>query len=266
MGYLILGNGSAASDITSLASLKKIAGIKTIKIQNCPMLTSLEGLHNVRETISIEISQTGITDLRGLRSLKTFNSVSWVYEMPSQMYLHHNNALVSLNGLQKLTTIPDLRIYTCSAFKSFHGLEKCKILSLVLINCPALTSFPANIQIGHACQFIRTGIVNLNGLKIASGAIVNLSENQSLSSLGNAFENITTLDSFYCSSNPSLVSLKGLESLTTVNQGVTIESNASLKNLCALTSFAAGDNFGSISGNYNPVTLSTLNSGNCSVE
>ncbi|MFP9100295.1 hypothetical protein ACLI09_14690 [Flavobacterium sp. RHBU_24] len=271
LNYLVLGNSVAASDITSLASLSKITGIKNIKIQNCPQLTSLEGLHNVRETQNIEISYTAITNLQGLRSLKTINiptvSVSAGLNYENKIYLHHNSALVNLNGLQKLAAIPSLNLQNCNALQSFHGLENCnEIANLEVVDCPDLTALPTSIQVKLHCYFQRTGIVNLNGLSILSGASVTLFENPSLSSLGNAFENTTTLGHFYSYTNPSLVSLEGLESLTDAGT-ITIWSNNSLNSISGLQSLLTIDyiNIGSNSSLQSISGLQSLTTGSISI-
>ena len=358
--YLIIGlNFNGPTDITSLASLSNIVGIESISIQNCPQLTSLEGLHNVREAGIIGIGNTGITDLNGLRSLATITGVSNGIIGPLSLF--NNSALVNLNGLQKLTNIPTLSIAVCSNFQSFHGLENCRLIgSLTVNNCPNLISLEnISIEVTGGCQFYTTGITTLSGVKIVSGASVFINFNPVLTSFGNAFENATNLRLFICEGNPSLVSLEGLETLTTIGEVdiryndllqslnglqsvtstnnigvtannsllslnglhslttansirinynpaltsigalsnvtslhaigigynpsltslngienissesyyVTVESNASLKDLCTLVpilSLISPDS--SVSGNYNPVTLSTLNSGNCSIE
>jgi len=362
-GYYNMASGITLYEnnaLTSLASLSNIESIQFIYIQKCPLITSLEGLHNVKESVAITVDGTGITDLSGLRSLESVSVADT--DLESGVTLYNNNALVSLDGLQNIHNLPSLWVVGSSALESFHGLENCsQIDKLGIVSCPNLSSLAnINIQISNSFRINTIGLITLKGIKMASSAVlVDIFNNPSLNSFEDAFENMTTLSSFNCYGNPSLASLEGLESLTTLqtldingnailqslnglqsltslpnlyvrsnfalqslhgieginnisslyiidNQSltsigalsnvtyidnvsiinnsslltldglenitpgfydVTIESNASLKNLCALLSILPGVHpSSSVSDNYNPVTLSTITSENCSIE
>lgn len=119
-GSLDIG-GPDISDLSPLSTLTFVTG--NIRIWNCPLLTNLQGLHNLT-SVGGNFTLTGynfpITNLDGLSSLQSVGG---------QFYIDALQSLTSMDGLTSLTNVGANFI-----------IDNCNNISFTSISIPSLTS------------------------------------------------------------------------------------------------------------------------------
>ncbi len=215
-GRVYIKNNSSLINLNGLNGVEIIHG--DVKITENPSLVNLSGLDGL-ETINgfIEVeANPSLVNLTGLDNLTTIDS---------SFSISNNESLSNLNGLSNLTSIgfsfeirnnPSLLSLT-----NFNNLTSISGWHLWIQNNPLLTNlseFPALTDVGSLWILDNNALTSLTGLA-------------SLTTVG---------DFFNISNNPSLISLEGLENVTTLESfyypsvALTIKNNALLENLAGL--------------------------------
>ena len=218
-GLLIENNPS----LVSLAGLENVTtiGVGFAQIRNNPALVSLEGMHNIESAPngqSIILDGNGITDLTGLRGLKTLGILRIV----------NSPALQSLNGLSNLTIADiELTISGNPVLANLDGLDGLVsvggtgIGDLNIINNAALQNINAlsGLAFARRLQILNNmNLVNLDGLENLDSPL-----------------NILRIED-----NGSLQNIDGLSGITAVSNQLKIINNAQLLHVNGLSGVSAG--------------------------
>jgi len=206
-----LGGGGRPND--SLASLAGLEGITyiggSLSIANNGLLTSLSGLDNVNSISgNLSIFQNhALTSLAGLEGLTSIGGQLRI-GFSGLYFSGGNNSLMSLTGLEGLTSIGgSLSICANDALTSLAGLE-------------GLTSIEGCFKI---CD--NYALTTLEGL-------------EELTFIGHLL--IGSPGHGGCVGNPSLMSLTGLEGLTSIGGRLKIFANDALTSLSGLDNIESG--------------------------
>jgi hypothetical protein len=169
-----------------------------------PDINNLDSLHLVREVGNLFIRQNVIlTDLKGLSSLERINN---------SLYVGWNEALTSMNGLDNLEYIGDALSFERNlVLTTLHGLDNLRYIG------------------GQFWMTHSDALLSLNGLNLVDtiGGRIYIDENAMLQNL-NGLENVKHADELRVEQNPSMVSLDGLSSLSSLPNGMIIYINAGL--------------------------------------
>ena len=95
----------SGSDINNLDGLSSLTKVKTLDINNNPLLTNLDGLSALTAVELLDISNNAaLADLNGLSSLTTvgLNESFW---QDASLKISSNNALTNLDGLSSLISV-----------------------------------------------------------------------------------------------------------------------------------------------------------------
>lgn len=279
---LYIGSWYDNSNITSLAGLSTITKTNgRIRIMNNPLLTSLQGLHNIKGASSYEIKyNNSLVNLNGIGQVTTIADAT-------NYTIIGNTSLQNLQGFENIQYINNILIIGCPNFSSLQGLENCKnIESLEISSCPMVSNLnylsslkyinSLNITESHSFTSLQ-GLDNLetiNSMKLENNhafssfaGLNSILDFKSLECIKNpsltnmeGLENITKLDNLSIEENSGLVSLLGLQNLTEISHGgLRISNNVSLTNITDLSSLVkiAGyyynSNFyGALDISYNP--------------
>ncbi|HLF53149.1 hypothetical protein [Flavobacterium sp.] len=232
-GHLIIGNSTSESNIGSLSGLSTITKLNgNVIIINNPLLTTLQGLHNITDASYIEIkNNNSLINLTGFGSVVNFSGNSTGFHLIS------NASLQNLEGLENMQNIPTIQIDNCPSFNSLHGLENCTSLqNLEITSCPLLTNLVplANLeQLGTLKMWDNESFTSLQGLNnVTEMDQLELKNNQALVSL-DGLDNLTVLVGLSCIQNHSLTTLGGLEHITKIHN-INITSNNGLISLSGL--------------------------------
>jgi len=204
-------------------------------------ITSLSGL-SVLTAINgkIDIRQNdALVSLTGLEGLTTFGE--------QIVKIENNDGLIDLTGLNNLTSINGtFQVRYNKALTSLAGLEKLtSIEKLVLgsndvlenINALAnLTTIETNLSLNSNASLINlSGLENLNSV----GGVIEIWYNNSLTSIA-ALSQLTSIGShLYLTGNSSLTSLDGLHNITSIGGIFKINSNDGLTNLSPLANLTS---------------------------
>jgi len=218
----VLVKGNDISDLSGLNMLTSIAGdlnIGDIWSGN-PILNNLSGLENLTAiggSLNI-MSNNYLLNLSGLNALSTIGS---------DLLLVNNFNLTCLSGLDLLTHIG----------RDFISVGNSSLTSLA-----ALGNLNGDIRDLHF--YDNWALLNFNGLEniytierdmfICCTAVTNFSGLDNLKEIGGD----VTIGNFYWGGNPSLHSLTGLNSLTSILGNVSISANDSLTDLSGLTNLS----------------------------
>jgi hypothetical protein len=284
-------------DCNALQSFHGLENCKQINnnfiLKNCPALTSFSGA-DIKMPNNCEITSTGLPTLTGIKiqpgtyvvldSNLSLSSLGTAFETTSGLTgftCRENPSLVSLEGMEHLTASGSLYIMGNELLQSLNGLQSLTTVDYIDI------SFNNSLQSLNGMQSLTTAkeieiknnnslnsLLGLEGLNTA--ASISIKDNPLLASI-EALNNLTSLlnDNLYqnytidISNNPSLLTLNGLQNISNFSGNIFIRQNASLKNLCALTTILPQLNanyYSAVYGNYNPATLSTISTDNCSVD
>ena len=209
-----LVNNPLLSDLSSLDNITKIENdlvigyIDQVDGGGNPSLPNLLGLHHVSSiggALWIDENDS-LTNLLGLDEVVTIGS---------SIIITGNDNLINLEGLDKLgPTASGLYISNNQSLVSLSGLEGIKTStgSVNLYNNPLLTSL--------------FGLNNIESI----GYELRLQNNASLVNLEELIH-LTSVGQVFISTNPELVSLRGLRNLNNIDQSLWIRENTRLKSL-----------------------------------
>ncbi|MEZ4955021.1 MAG: CARDB domain-containing protein [Saprospiraceae bacterium] len=228
-GILII-EGTDIVDLSPLMPLQEVTG--QISIQDCPNLTSLDGLNNLELVPAFVLSRNDdLADISALSKIGgnlTYLSITENHQLYDLMGLHgvthldylllqDNNSLATLQGLNNLTHIGnDFKIIGNQIFDSFYALDK-------------LVSIGGDFQV-TANPNLRNFYRMLDLESIGGSFLV---------SLNPKLEDFTGLSGLLTADKFSVVSCDGLLSLSGINQGFTaneilVHSNGMLSDCCFL--------------------------------
>ncbi len=203
---------------------------------------------------------TGNPELRSLRGLERLRRVG------ENFVISNNDALTSLEGLDALEEIGELAIVHGKALTSLEGLEALRAVRSLSVSGRRIRSLAGldSLVSLRALGISSTGLTSLTGLEHIDfdGARLNVSSNEHLTTLGglalssrlaglyllentalenlDALQTVTTIDDeVSIRANPALTSLRGLQSLTTVGDTFTISSGNGFDSLEGLDSLAS---------------------------
>ncbi len=157
---------------------------------------------------NLTISGAGITNLEGLRNLRT---------LKAQTNIVHNTDLTSLNGLRNVKNADRIWIANNAVLSSLNGFT-------------SLENVGERLYVGANPNLVQIGI--FNNLKTCK--FITVDGNPQLPSF-DGFPAITTVDDIDIKNNPKLQSIAPLTTLTKLNGFLNIESNAILTGLSGLS-------------------------------
>lgn len=190
---IIIGSNNTLTNLNGLEGLTQV-GIgsleyATINLQSNPLLSSLEGLRNIKKCGNIDIS--GNASLRSLSGLNAITELSYVT-------ITNNISLTDLKGLSGLRTVNNnLKIWENHLLQNMEGLQQLE-------------------KVGRLDIVLNKGIKDLSGL-------------DGLKSVNGPNGYAITIGH-----NENMVSLHGLEQLSSSTEGIQINYNKNLADFCAL--------------------------------
>jgi len=210
LGDLRIGQPSTLSDITSLENLKTIKRINGVLFISNTAITDLKGLENLEFVGSslVLLKNPSLVSLRGLDNLETITN---------NLLISQNESLKSLNGLNTLNNLTSLTITTNNQLVNIQSLYRIKELNLVQIT--------ANQNL--------TYLDGLNQLEVLKGGVESFSA------------------SLIIGGNASLKNLNALVNLKTVEKDIIIRVNNALEDCCGISHLVDNDpNNGIATGNF----------------
>lgn len=299
-GHLRIGaisySGSDGSDITSLLALQAINSINSLTINNNILLETLEGLENITSLDNLSLLYNPILNLTGLENLSVINNdlfysvkgIKYSFEGLNNLTTIHGAfeinetldyqygipfAYRSFQGLDGLTSIGVFKMFYNEEFQSFEGLENLETVERISFFTSNFTSFinldslndVGSIYVGDEDSLTSfTGLENITHLnRLHIRTCHNLISLEGLNALSTVEGNI------FIERNSSLSSLEGLEELTSVGSieigGAIYEGNNSLTNFCSLQNLFTNGTYGNVAianNAYNP-TVQDIIDGNC---
>lgn len=249
-------------DITDLSSLGNIEVVLSdLKIINCPILTSTDGLQYV-DSIFGELK---IENLDSLKELSSFENLNYV----EGVKISRNPALKNINGFSNIDTIfGPLFInlnYSLETLDAFHGLEyieskflfgdSWRLFDLSMFNAVekiggefsissdslrSITGFQSLFEIKGLLRFDKiTSLTDFSGLgniEILSGGL-SVEESNELITL-NGFSSLKILNvGLVISNNTSLSDISIFQNLVEFSGEIRIEDNLSLSSLKGIQYF-----------------------------
>ncbi len=221
------------NSLKSLQGLESLSNIDNLTISNNPALTSLTGLSGLK--IAGPRTQHGfirpfeISNNISLESLRGLDSLSYA----NNLNISGNPVLTSLEGLGGLKAVGPQSMYEHSypfvihnnaSLRNLSGLENLtQISNLTISDNTALTS-----------------LEGLNSLKTIGPRFMfeysrpfEIRNNPSLSSV-KGLDSLIIIDNLTLSGNPALTSLKGLDRLQSITTDLWVMDNDSLNDLAGL--------------------------------
>ncbi|WCO03497.1 T9SS type A sorting domain-containing protein [Psychroserpens ponticola] len=223
----------SGADITDLTALSTITYIPNLRILDNPLLTELDGLHNLQSLISNNTALQ-LEDNPLLTNLTVFTGLTSL----SHLHIQGCSSLVNLEGLNFVTDFDPNGI----GGGGFTGLKIDDNISLTDIS--ALTNISnANIDIGLYAFFIIISnnpvLGSLNGLQAFDGVydFLQIINNDSLINLTGLSDNFGVSDQDFVISNNDL-----LQSLGDIGGGgisqLVIDNNPLLDDISAFNNFS----------------------------
>ncbi|MEO1262624.1 MAG: T9SS type A sorting domain-containing protein [Bacteroidota bacterium] len=236
-------SGADITDLTPLSGLTSLSG--TLTIQDCSILTSLDGLSGITSTNGLLIRRNPIlADLDALSNLNTVNGKNLIIEntlatnvdflsnitSAFRFGINRNSQLTNIDGVSGITTTWSCSIIENDILPNIDGLS----------NLTTFTGLDFWISGNPALE----NIDGLSGLTSLPNGRIIISDNASLTNL-NGLSNLTDLNSgLFITENSALTNLQGLSSLTTIGSIVVINDNASLTSLNGLSNLSPVQQFG----------------------
>ena len=221
---------------------------REIWINDNTALTSLVGLENAHQLASLSITGNAISNLNGLNNLQSVSTTLGIAYNPNlndltalsmlqsagNVGIANNNVLVSLNGLNALTSINTDGIY----LQYNNSLTDLTALS-------GLTALPGGLYLED-----NDALQNMQGLhNIQSVGFLQIQGNALLSNLSGLNQLNSTAGGVILIDNPLLSDLTALNNLTQVGSEINVIGQAALNTLSGLD-------------NINPVNLIYVNISN----
>jgi len=272
-GDLRIGPNASLTEVTALSQITTVnEGNGGIIIQNNPLLTNLNGLHNISTARYITVSENeSLINLEGLQGLETLGlrlQISHVYNLQSlvgldnlvsvdNLTIQYCPVLETLDGLNELATIGSyLSIHNnpqlsychiepiCAYLDSAEGGVNiihnsplgCSNSSQILDFCEGFTECPEPGDITFENQFdIDFFLAQYPDCNTIQGNVTILDDEGTNITNLSGLQNINTITgSLTISSNYGLSTLEGLDNLEQVGGTLMIVSNGVLESLEAL--------------------------------
>ncbi|MBA4366072.1 MAG: hypothetical protein C0403_00335 [Desulfobacterium sp.] len=212
-----------AGDVDALAEYTEIDGDLTIQDYQLSQLTDSSETLNLKVVNgSLTVQNTNLTNLHGLES---------VTDIAYGLHIYNNIELISLNGLNGLTTIN---------YKDYDPWTGAP--NLTVLGNPNLTNIAA--------------LANLS--TIIPQLQLRIQDNQSLNSIY-GLNHIETLASLQIENNPLLINLHGLENLRSTTLWCKIANNESLTSISSIGNLTSVGTELTITENNSLTTLAGLN-------
>ncbi|MEZ4452531.1 MAG: hypothetical protein R3B09_23910 [Nannocystaceae bacterium] len=223
------------TDLSPLAALQTVTGELHIRTTLVTSLTGLEGLHSVGALTLEGLKITSLAPLAGLTSvpgdvdlhdidgLATLEGLHHLEEIGGSLYVEICRDLVDLKGLRALQHIGDsLHLYALKQLTGFHGLEALTSVGapdgppsvIELDTLPLVTSFDGLVFPWHNAHDIRLDYTGVTDLATFTG--------------------VTAVHQLLISDTPQVLSLAGLESLTSVTESFHLSDMEGLVDIEAL--------------------------------
>jgi hypothetical protein len=230
------------ASLDSMLALESLAFVDGhLSITENPSLTSLAGLENLS---SVGAANDGSLVIRANPGLASLTGLAALTTVAGGFEIRDTETLVSLAGLENLTSVDGLFLGLNDALVSLAGLDNLTdIRSLGVGGNQALTSLAGAesvASLGNLVVRANHALPSLAGLEnLASLSSLTVEVNDTLASL-EALENITSLNgNLIINVNPALVSLAGLENITSVGSVLQIFGNDGLVSLAGLDSLTS---------------------------
>lgn len=248
------GLSIGANQLTNLQGLENLRSVGALAL-DCRILDNLQALSNLTYIGPIGLFIAGNLKLKNFHGLENLSTLG-------TLYLTKNVALTSLEGLKSIDTIFDLAITHNEALTHLGGLDSLTaVLGYLWIEgntvLTDLSSLGRLRSIGGILAFRGNHFVpdlSCFGELQSIGAELIIKET-SLTSL-KGLSKLHSVNDILLSSNNNLAALTGLDSLTAISGGLTIEDSHLLTDLAGLEKINA------IGGSlvlYNNSNLTTLN-------
>ncbi|MBL7921992.1 MAG: T9SS type A sorting domain-containing protein [Bacteroidia bacterium] len=169
--------GSNITDLGPLSQLTSVLGV--LEIRNCPLLTNLNGLHNLKSIGNDTLDGFILRQLPLLNSLSALNNLDSIH---GEFTIRTCNALTSLNGLNKLKkAYGSVIVRDNSALQNLNGLDSLFYIgeTLEIVENPQLSSIAALSHVNTIVGGVEGGIF------IENNAILS-----NLTGLGNSLTNV----------------------------------------------------------------------------
>lgn len=260
IGYLEEPDMSAIYDLSPLNSLKKID--YSLSISKNSDLSTTEGLN-----ISEIGEQLAIAHNPSLISIVGLNKVT---TLGNGLFIEDNNVLSNFTGLTQLTNIQSLDIFGCPLMQNIDWLNNVTHIEgyISISSCNSITNIDGlrNLISTSSTEyneiFIRNNqkLENLNGLQNLNATLNGLiiDNNPSLFNL-NGLNNLDVVHGLLVADNDLLRNLQGLEKITAIENGIIIRNNDALINLQGLDNLAYNNGTISINNNDQLTSLNGLN-------
>ena len=235
------------TSIIGLANLEEVE--KTLRINNNQVLTSLAGLSSLLSVgdFLIIAHNPSLTDLGGLFNLEEVGSLF------GNLTIDNNDALININGLSKVTSLPGLIIKNNAALINIDGLSNVNSIGFsgitienndALLNVDGLsnTGTSGDLKIiGNSSLTNIDGLISVQGLNnIDARHHLEIKDNPLLANLDGLANFVRVKDgNLMIQNNDALTDIDGLSKLELVGQVLVISDNASLENVDGLTSLEA---------------------------
>ncbi|MEQ1744997.1 MAG: leucine-rich repeat protein [Saprospiraceae bacterium] len=271
---------ASAYNLTSLQGLGKLRHIRGLLLAWCDGLSSLAGMDSLTEMGALGIySCSNLTDFSGLENLKAIRI---------ELAMSNAQKLVSMNGLGSMESLGDLFISNCGSLTTLVGFGPLKTIDTLSITWDGTLTPLSDLRGLDSLQTITGDLIleylpnmdslvgleqltRIDGDVRLSVPLKTLSALSNLGAVGGAFnlegtgllnlEGLTALhsvQSINLKSNYYLVNLKGLDSLTVIEDDLSLTYNASLSDLNGL------NNLKSVGGNINISYNETLS--DCAIQ
>ncbi len=146
------------TSLESVEHLKEATKLKSLEISGIPNLIRLTGISNATQLETLTISNCGlIADLRPLKNL----------DRVTKLDISSCDLILNLNGLQGMTGMEQLRIARCDSLVSIQHLEGMRNLEIVsFINCDKLTDLTPLHSMKHLSEISVLGCSNVSDEQI----------------------------------------------------------------------------------------------------
>lgn len=173
-----LGKGFYLSDSPNLVNISALAQIQNelevIQITSCPLLTSLDGLHNIGPNL------TGLLYLHNNQSISDLSALSALNSV-SNLTISNLPNLESLNGLQNVTTMTGKIDITdndmLSDISALNNVTSFDLALLGIADNPLLQSLECFQNLSYVYDSVlikNNGITNLQGLESLESVAVDM--------------------------------------------------------------------------------------------
>lgn len=234
-------NEAAITDLSGLASLERVGG-------------------------RLEISRVTATNLNGLQKLKSVGEYIAIRNCPN---------LTSVNGLEGLTTVPNITLFTLPELRSIQALRNVSDASLSALIFDFLAALESLQGVDHIQSLGRLRLDNLNALQNLDdlsnlrevkgdfwlgrlSRLTSLDGLSNLESVGAGLDNSINDTDIYirnCGMITNLDAFVNIDNLLSGEASITIDENSDLTDFCGITNWvqANPDAVLSVRANsYNP--------------